>query len=197
MVFPKAILFDMDGTLTEPYLDYALIKRDLGIDPDHPILESLAKMTSSQRAEAEIILHRHENAAAEASSLNPGCEELLHWLKHQHVPTALVTRNTRKSVRTVFDLHGLHFEVCITREDGKFKPDPAPLLLACEKLGVAATDSWMVGDSIHDIDAAANAKIPSVWISHNLPRPFMTEPTITCPDLHQLTLLLKRCLNQG
>ncbi|HSV14331.1 MAG TPA: HAD family hydrolase [Tepidisphaeraceae bacterium] len=193
MMLPKAILFDMDGTLTQPYMDYDRIKRDMGVGPG-PILESLAAMEPQQRHAAEAILHQHEDAAASASTLNPGCVELLTWLREIGLETALVTRNSRRSVRTVFDLHGLHFDVCVTREDGKFKPDPAPLLLACQRLGVEPDKTWMVGDSYHDIDAGIAAKIRTVWVSHGKAKAFASEPWRTVRDLLELTQVLKACL---
>jgi hypothetical protein len=48
----------------------------------------------------------------------------------------------------------------------------------------------MIGDGSYDIEAAAAARIKSVWISHNLPRPFTAEPWQTLPDLCSLTSLL-------
>src|SRR6185437_5398843 len=90
---PRAILFDMDGTLTEPMLDFPRIKSDLGIG-NQPILEALAQMTPPQRAAAEAILFRHEDHAAAHSTLNPGCTELLAWLRIAEIPTALITRNS-------------------------------------------------------------------------------------------------------
>ena len=38
---PRALLFDMDGTLTEPMLDFARIKSEMGIG-DQAILEAMA-----------------------------------------------------------------------------------------------------------------------------------------------------------
>src|SRR6476620_3337019 len=78
-MLPKAILFDMDGTLTEPYMDFDQMRRDMGIGPG-PILETLAAMEPAQRRIAEAVLHRHEDEAATASTLNTGCEGLLTWL---------------------------------------------------------------------------------------------------------------------
>ncbi|MBV8780079.1 MAG: HAD family hydrolase, partial [Phycisphaerae bacterium] len=40
---PRALLFDMDGTLTEPLLDFAAIKSEMGIT-HHSILEALEAM---------------------------------------------------------------------------------------------------------------------------------------------------------
>jgi HAD superfamily hydrolase (TIGR01509 family) len=196
LIRPKAILFDMDGTLTRPMLDFDLIKQEMGI-PGRPILESLAAMDTPQRAAAETILHRHEEQAAVESTLNEGCVELLSWIAQANIETALITRNSRKSVETVFQRHGLHFDICITREDGKFKPDPAPLQLACTQLRVDAQQTWMVGDSYHDVNAGVAAGIRTVWISHGSERDFAAMPWKTVNDLIELTSLLRECLNQG
>jgi HAD superfamily hydrolase (TIGR01509 family) len=192
-MLPKAVLLDMDGTLTEPYLDFDRIKREMGIG-SQPILEALAAMPPAKRVAAEAVLHRHEEDAAASSTLNPGCVELLAWLGEHQIETALVTRNSRRSVRTVFDRHGLQFDVCVTREDGKFKPDPAPLLLACRRLNVEPSDTWMVGDGYHDIDAGVAAGIRSVWVSHGKVRSFANAPWRTVRDLLELTELLRTCL---
>jgi HAD superfamily hydrolase (TIGR01509 family) len=190
LIQPRAILFDMDGTLTRPVLDFDAIRRDMGIGSG-PILESIKKMTPADRAVAEQILFQHEDRAAEESELNDGCRELLRWVDQAGLCSALITRNTRRSVETVFRRHGLHFDVCITREDGKYKPDPAPLLLACERLKVAPTDAWMVGDGYHDIEAGLAAGMATIWISHCSERSFLAVPTFVVSDLLQLTELLR------
>ncbi len=186
----------MDGTLTQPLLDFDQIRRDMGIG-NGPILETLKKMSGEDRSVAERILLEHEQRAAEASTLNPGCRELLAWVDSTGLGSALVTRNTRQSVDTVFRRHGLHFDVCVTREDGKYKPDPAPLHLACARLNVAPGDAWMVGDGYHDIEAAVAANISSVWISHGGTRDFAAEPTCVVNDLIELKQLLNELKHGG
>jgi HAD superfamily hydrolase (TIGR01509 family) len=194
MTPPRAVLFDMDGTLTEPLLDFELIRRDMGIASGRPILEALAEMEESARRTAQEVLHQHEERAAAGSKLNPGCGELLDCLKQRRIAAAVITRNSRASVRTILDLHRLHFDVLITREDGKFKPDPAPLLEACRRLGVATQEAWMVGDGQYDVEAGRAAGARTLWLSHGRPRPFAAEPWRTVRDLAELTELLRGCL---
>src|SRR3712207_5362953 len=64
---PHALLFDMDGTLTEPALDYPEIKAAMGIPLERPILEALAEMSPARRATAEAVLHEYEDRAARES----------------------------------------------------------------------------------------------------------------------------------
>jgi HAD superfamily hydrolase (TIGR01549 family) len=189
-VLPRAILFDMDGTLTQPVLDFALIKLEMAIGPG-PILENLRALEGSRKREAEAVLHRHEKAAAENSELNDGCTELLSWLAENGLATGLVTRNSPLSAETVLRRHGLAMSVIITREELPFKPSPAPLRLACDRLGIGLEDTWMVGDGQHDIEAACAAGMRSVWISHGKKRTFEAEPWAVVADLRELNLILE------
>ncbi|HEV8378719.1 MAG TPA: HAD family hydrolase [Tepidisphaeraceae bacterium] len=192
---PKAILFDMDGTITQPMLDFPRIKREMGIG-NQPILEALARMSEEERGAAEAVLHRHEEAAAANSTLNAGCKEMLAWLHRHRIDVAVITRNSRLSVKTVCQRHGLDFAVLITREDGEFKPDPAPLLEACRRLRAEKEDVWMVGDGQYDVEAGLAAGIATVWVSHGRIKPFAAEPWRVVQDLQELTALLEGCLNR-
>lgn len=195
-MLPQAILFDMDGTLTRPMLDFPRIKAEMGIGA-RPILEALAEMSPAERRAAEQVLHRHEDLAAEHSTLNAGCRELLDWLDAQRVGVAIITRNRRRSVETVLSKHALKFEVLVTRDDGLFKPDPQPLRLACERLSVKPTQAWMIGDGQYDVEAGIAAGMRTVWISHDRPRPFDAEPWQTVAGLPELHAILKSCLGNS
>ena len=187
---PRAILFDMDGTLTEPMLDFPRIKSEMGIGT-RPILEALAEMSADSRAQAQAILLHHEDHAAANSTLNPGCRELLSYLHETSTPAALITRNSRRSVEIVLERHGLRFDAIVAREDGPFKPSPVPLQLACRKLAILEPKAWMVGDGQYDIEAACAAGIPSVWITHGRIRHFEATPWRQVLDLRELLNLLK------
>jgi HAD superfamily hydrolase (TIGR01509 family) len=191
---PRAILFDMDGTLTAPMLDFPRIKSEMGIAPDRPIIEALAEMSGPRRDAAEEVLHRHEEQAAACSTLNPGCRDLLAWLKQREIRLALITRNSERSVRTVVERHGLAVDLTITRECARPKPDPEALHLACRRLEVREAEAWMVGDGQYDVEAGNAAAVRTVWISHSRsPRPFAAQPWREVADLHGLAELLRSC----
>lgn len=189
---PAALLLDMDGTLTVPHLDFPQIKRDLGLPVDQPILEALDQLSAHDRRLADSILDRHENAAAEASTLAAGCHELLDWLAAEQLPFAVVTRNSRRSLETVWRLHGLPKCVCVTRDDEVYKPDPAPLRLACRRLEVPPERAWMVGDGPHDVEAGIAAGMRTVWLRLNrAERPFAARPWRTVENLIDLLDVLR------
>jgi HAD superfamily hydrolase (TIGR01549 family) len=164
-ILPRAILFDMDGTLTEPLLDFPRIKAEMGIG-NRPILEALAEMDAPARQIAEAVLHRHEDEAAACSTLNIGCMDLLDKVASLGMYAALITRNSRSSVQTVLKRHAISIEVLVTREDAPPKPSPEPLWLACRRLEIDPASAWMVGDGQYDIEAALAANIAGVWVSH-------------------------------
>ena len=190
---PHALLFDMDGTLTRPRIDFPLIKAEMGIG-DRPILEALAVLTGPARARAEAVLHRHEEIAAAESTLNEGCEELFLLIRAHALPTALITRNTRRSVETFLSRHRLAFEILITREDTPHKPHPDPLHRACRHLKISVADTWMIGDGHYDMEAGLAAGARTIWISHGRTRDFAAEPWRIVRDLPELTALLRECL---
>jgi HAD superfamily hydrolase (TIGR01549 family) len=189
-LMPSALLFDMDGTLTRPMLDFAAIKKEMKIG-DRPILEAMAEMDDLTRRRAQEILHRHEEIAANESTLNPGCHELLDWIEQQKIPIALITRNSRACTDIVLSRYRLKIDVLVTRDDGVFKPDPTPLHLACERLNVVRTDAWMIGDGQYDIEAGLAATMKTVWLSHGRQRTFAVVPWREVGDLHELLNLLK------
>jgi phosphoglycolate phosphatase len=46
------------------------------------------------------------------------------------------------------------------------KPDPAPLLYACERFGIAPREMLMIGDSLNDAQAARAAGCPVFCVDY-------------------------------
>jgi HAD superfamily hydrolase (TIGR01549 family) len=180
----------MDGTLTEPMLDFPLIRSEMGIEG--PILEAMAAMSGARLADCQRILQRHEERAAHESKLNAGCRELLALAERRAIATAIITRNSRWSVEIFERRHAVRFTVSVTRDDCAAKPDPRPLLLACERLGVAPRDAWMIGDGRYDVEAARAARIKSVWLSHGREIHFDARPWRVVKDLAELHVLVSQ-----
>jgi HAD superfamily hydrolase (TIGR01509 family) len=192
LMLPKAILVDMDGTLTRPMLDFPAIKAEMGIGT-RAILEAMVEMSQEEQARCQLILDRHEQHAAEHSELNEGCLQTLAMLSDLEVGIALITRNSRRSVETVLVRHGLAFACVISRETAPPKPHPQALRVACDALGVAVDDAWMVGDGRYDIEAGLAAGIKTVWLSHGQEKSFPAIPWRTVSDLWEFQALLRQC----
>ena len=162
----EAVIFDLDGTLTVPYLNFDAIREDIG-GISGPILEAMLEMPSDERCRCENILHRYELDAAENSQLNPGAHRLLDRLRNENRKIALLTRNRRDSVERVCRVHGLSFDAVVTREDGPAKPDPFGVYRACETMKVDPDRCCVVGDYLFDLLAGRRAGSISVLLSTN------------------------------
>ena len=160
----QAVIFDLDGTLTEPFLNFDLIRRQMGIrQQDGGVLEALSTMPQPHRQKAEAILLAHEQAAAEQSSLNDGAARLLDTLRARGIPIGILTRNTRPNAACVAQKHNLHFDAMVCREDGPAKPDGFGVHRLCERFSVNPAQTLVVGDFKHDLESARNEIGRASW----------------------------------
>ncbi|MGO9246058.1 MAG: HAD family hydrolase [Verrucomicrobiia bacterium] len=155
----RGVIFDMDGTITEPFFDFVKIKEEAGIG-DVDMLDYLAKAPVAERERVQAIMTRFEDAGVAEARLNRGARELLDDLARRGMPTALLTRNTRRSVDGVCRKLNLKFDIVVTREDGPYKPAPEPIWQIAKRWGVKATEVLMVGDYKWDVLCAKNAGAP-------------------------------------
>ncbi|MBM4056578.1 MAG: HAD family hydrolase [Planctomycetes bacterium] len=146
----QGIIFDMDGTLTKPKADFAAIEREIGAKVGF-ILDYAEKSSPEELTRAMGILERFEEQAAMESELNEGVTEILKFLEKKQLKTALLTRNSRKSVDTVLKKHNLRFEFIISRDDAKPKPAPDPIFLLSRMMDIHTKHLLMVGDYKYDI----------------------------------------------
>ena len=145
-----AVIFDLDGTLTKPYLDFDAIRREIGISSG-PILEAIANLDAAGRRDAEVILLRHEWEAAKNASLYEGAVETVAACRTKGYGVAILTRNARAIVDYILAEHGFVVDAIRTREDGAIKPSAEPVLSICRELQADPTHSWMVGDYLFDM----------------------------------------------
>lgn len=154
----KAVIFDLDGTLTLPCLDFNVIREEMGLAPDgEPILEAMETMTSAQLGHANLVLQVHEERAVEQSELHQGAKHTIDALRKQGVCVGVLTRNTRENAIRVAAKHNLTFDGILGREDGPAKPDAHGILSLCQRFRVEPCQTLMVGDYLHDLQCARAA----------------------------------------
>jgi HAD superfamily hydrolase (TIGR01549 family) len=159
----KAVIFDMDGTLIEPLLDFAQIRAELRVGPGEDILDVLGQREPEQRQADHARLLEHELRAARAARLLPGAVDVLSHVRRKRLPTALLTRNTRRAAEIVMQrFPDLVFDHIRCREDGIIKPEPDGILHCCRALGVEPAETFCVGDFEYDMVAANAAGAVSV-----------------------------------
>jgi HAD superfamily hydrolase (TIGR01509 family) len=164
----KAVIFDLDGTITQPYFDFDAIRQEIGLARDSgPLLESMEKMTDKQRQNAEQILHFHEQKAVIESKLNPNAKQTLSSLRTAGIHIGVLTRNKRDNALAIAEKHGLEFDTVIGREDGPVKPDAFGVLQICKQFGIKPQETLLVGDYLFDLQCAKSAGAVAVLLANH------------------------------
>jgi HAD superfamily hydrolase (TIGR01549 family) len=164
----KAVIFDLDGTITNPFFDFGAIRREMGYPPDAgPILELMKTMTQQQCDEAERILMAYEERAVVESKLNPGTKETLTELHRRQILIGILTRNRRANAVAVAQKHGLKFDAVVGREEGPVKPDAFGVLHLCGQFSVMPQETLVVGDYLFDLLCARAANAVPVLLKNH------------------------------
>ncbi|TPI38002.1 phosphoglycolate phosphatase [Mesorhizobium sp. B3-1-9] len=187
---PRAILFDLDGTLIDSAPDIAAAVNELLAGRDLPPLSvdrvramiGGGVMKLVERAFAALgsplagsvleeanrdmapIYRRHLTGL---TKLMPGVREVLTHFHLNGTAMGVATNKPQLATREIL----LHFHLteylgAIVGGDAvtNLKPAPDALLLALDQLGVEPYEALMVGDSISDVGAARAAGMPVVLL---------------------------------
>jgi len=164
----KAVIFDLDGTITEPFFDFDAIRREIGFPPDAgPILELMEKMTAGERENAERILRVHEERAVAESTLNPGATDTLEALRKMSIRIGILTRNKKENAFAVAQKHGLKFDGVVGREEGPVKPDAFGVEYLCRQFAIKPGEAMVVGDYLFDLLCARAAGAIAVLLKNH------------------------------
>lgn len=183
------LIFDLDGTLieTRPDLRIAinLLRQFYGLPPvsletvSSYIGEGVHKLVARSLHEISVDLDEAVRIAAYLYRLHihdesmpyPGVVDGLKKLLRVGYVLAVISNKPAEPTLALLE----HFQMAeffssITgSEDGvPLKPDPAVILSTMKTLGVKAAQTWMVGDSHIDLEAARRAGIESVFVSYGI-----------------------------
>ena len=184
----KAIIFDIDGVLLDSFeanLDFfqkLMIK--VGYRPPTreeylayfhlTMIDTIKKMTKSD-SEKEIeriwAMGRNREVSYDADLLvmPDGVKEVLDELSKKYL-LGIATSRVKESVYESPKLAKLekYFQITVSYQDTvEHKPDPEPLLLAANKLGVVPDECIYVGDVENDMKAARAAGMKVIIYSKN------------------------------
>ncbi len=134
-----------------------VMMRDVGL----PLIRQMRDL-SEEHAEELLRVYREHNARTHDDRLQafPETAETLEWLAERGLRLGVVTSKIQGMARRGLDLFDLarFFDVVVAGDDVSIhKPDPHPLIVAAEALGVAIESCAYVGDSVHDMAAARGA----------------------------------------
>jgi phosphoglycolate phosphatase len=186
----RAVLLDLDGTLVDSAedlrdalnrllaeeglrpVDLAEIKGMIG-DGGPKLVERALAATGGDPDRAATLLPRflglYEGNAARRTRPYPGVVETLARLEAAGLRLGCVTNKPSAATREILAALGLaRFFGAVVGGDtlARRKPHPDPLLHAAEALGVAPSETAMVGDNYHDVAAARAAGMAALAVTY-------------------------------
>lgn len=189
---PKAIVFDLDGTLVDsaPEIATALnsAMAEIG-QPPFPLTEVqtfigggasvalkralAARGTSIDDATFDAMMTSFYKVYAEVSGagngLYPGVKETLGELQRRGMPLGVCTNKAEHITAIALRALGIapfFASVVGARDDLPRKPAPDMLMAVLAKLGTRPADALVVGDSRSDVGAARAAGCPVIAVSY-------------------------------
>jgi HAD superfamily hydrolase (TIGR01509 family) len=163
----RALLFDMDGTITEPNIDWAALRARVGVPAGMGIMEHIYALSEAEAQRADQAVREIEMQSVRTAAANDGVAELFAALDRRPWKRALVTNNHREAMEHVVSAFALRFDTLLSREDAPLKPAPDLLHLALERLGVSADEAVFIGDGRYDREASAAAGVRYVHLEHD------------------------------
>jgi len=153
----RGIIFDMDGTLTHPCIDFKKMRERLAI-PSGDVLRIIDSYNPTLKQEALRIIDEVEEEGRNQLKLQRGIGELLTYLSKKGIKHGVVTRNSEKSINHFIDhLKSTEkipdsFAIKLTREFPlPYKPDPASSLHICKEWNLNPHEVMFVGDFRDDL----------------------------------------------
>ncbi|MGZ8294784.1 MAG: HAD family hydrolase [Telluria sp.] len=184
MQAPRAILFDLDGTLADTAPDLAAAVNHLRVVRGlEPTPYSILRPTASAGARGMIgaafgltpaddgyetlrleWFDRYQAAMAVHSTLFDGVPELIEGIGAAGMAWGIVTNKPARFTDPLIPQIGLAHAGCIISGDTTPhpKPHPEPLLEAARRLGIAPEHCWYVGDDLRDVEAGRAAGMVTV-----------------------------------
>jgi phosphoglycolate phosphatase len=188
------LLFDLDGTLIDSVADIATAGNELRAEYGLPPLSvgGVARMVGNgvENLVRELLRDRpdavfdealaryrllYERHCLDQTRPYPGVPETLAALRRALVPhggaLAVISNKPEGFSRHILDALALLplLDLVVGGDTVKpTKPDPAPLVHAMQKLGAAASETWMVGDSPGDLRAGRAAHCGTVAVTYGL-----------------------------
>jgi HAD superfamily hydrolase (TIGR01509 family) len=181
-----AILFDLDGTIAntdrfhlqawqQMLHDYDIIvdeifyRQQISGKRNQHIVEQIFPELSPEAGE-QLAKQKESLFRQLATQIKPlaGLLELLQWTENQGLERSLVTNAPRDNVDFMLNLLNLtetFSPIILGEEAPAAKPDPAPYLMALEKLGLSPKEAIVFEDSLTGIRSGVAAGIQTIGIA--------------------------------
>lgn len=210
----ELVVFDWDGTLMDsaarivaavqagieatglPAREDGTIRGIIGLGLD----EAVARLYPDATPEARGRLVRSYRksfvraAAEQPADLFPGVRETLARLEDAGYLLGVATGKSRSGLRRELAESGIggHFVATRTADECGSKPHPRMLEELIDFCGVTRDTTLMVGDTLFDLEMAANARVDAVAVSWGVHEPESLEPHASGGLIHSFDELTRR-----
>ena len=161
-------IFDLDGTLTKPVHDFALIGRELAIPTGSDILGHLQSLPPEEAARRHARLHEIELELARRAEAAHGAVPLLEQLAARGCRLGILTRNSREIALLTLEAIGVaplfREQSIIGRDEAPPKPDPEGIYRLLADWRADAAGGIMVGDYLFDLQAGRAAGVATLHV---------------------------------
>lgn len=181
----EAILFDFDGTLINTndliftsyrYAFKTVQNREISMEEmigmyGRPLAQTLEAYGDDKDELTRVYREFNSKMHDELIKKFDGAAEGVKKLKELGMKMAIVTSKRIDMLKKGIEFLGLSdcFDALITPDDTtKHKPEPEPVLKACEKLEVDPKNAIMVGDSVFDIKSGIAAGCRTCAVTYTL-----------------------------
>ncbi|MGN7356243.1 HAD hydrolase-like protein [Paenibacillus sp. SAF-054] len=186
MQYPT-VLFDLDGTLTDPKtgitksVQYALSKRGIHVEDSDTLIPYIGPPLARSFQEIHTLTERDSIQAVEdyreyfkdrgiyENELYPGMKELLDLLKRQGRKLIVATSKPTVFARVVlkhFEIDTYFDEVCGSNLDGTLSDKSEIIAFILDECCVDKRGAVMIGDRKHDIIGAQNNGMDSIAVAY-------------------------------
>lgn len=180
----EAILFDLDGTLIDSAPDLVQTLNDMLAEHGRPLQQAadlLPYMSYGSTPMLEVgfagdypmdfqmlrqqFLTRYKQQNTVKTDFFAGIEPLLVHIEQAQIPWGIITNKPTDCTL------GIANKLKLNERAGAIvcgdtlpvaKPDPSPIYLACEMIGVNPANCVYIGDCIRDVEAGKNAEMATI-----------------------------------
>lgn len=165
----KCIVFDFDGTIFHLDINWEKLRQDLRLTKkDSPSIgQHIQQLNTAKHTDLDIVTSAEIRAVGD-KKLDQATIELFDWLVAKGYSLAILTRNSRQAAARALSNSGyLAGMYIIGREDvDLLKPHPEGLEVILNHFNLKPSQTVLVGDTFHDVEAAKACGVASVIVKN-------------------------------
>ncbi|KYR02952.1 hypothetical protein DLAC_00435 [Tieghemostelium lacteum] len=192
----KGIIFDLDGTLTVPCMNFQILRERLGISQGIDVLREIKKWDTVENKRAHKIIYEFELEARNIMQIQSGTINLLEFMEQNKLLKAIHSRNSLENIKYFVDhVKPYKFDHLVGRDESvEPKPHPSGSHEISKNLNLQPDQFLFVGDSIDDVTTSKSFGSISCLLLNETNRKHATSADFSVESFTELQNLLREHL---